>query len=201
MFNGTLPIPIPVSTAPGLKTFDVNVTDTVGNLKPFTRSLTYDPLQDPTQTTPNELGRPIVVAATLANDNATLGATKTIIRTLSFSGVNVTDTQYRPANPGTQFWGLWVANGALNDLHPDPTKLLWVPVKVASPNTTFSIQWNLFNNYTGNLPLTGRAGQYVVFTKFLDGAGNPSTRTFSTTVTLDPGYSVPTQSLPTIVKP
>jgi hypothetical protein len=201
-FNGTLPFPIPVSTAPGLKTFDVNITDTIGNLKAFTRSLTYDPLQDPTQTIPNELGRPIVVAATLANDNATSGATKTIIRTLSFSGVNVTDNLYPAQNgPGTQFWGLWVANGALNDLNPDPTKLLWVPVKVTSPNATFSVQWNLFNNYTGNLPLTGRAGKYVVFTKFLDGAGNPSTKTFSTTMTLDPGYSVPTLSLPIVAKP
>jgi hypothetical protein len=201
-FNGTLPIPVPVSTAPGLKTFDVSVTDNIGNLKPFTRSLTYDPLQDQTQTTPNEAGRPIVVAATLANDNATPGATKSIIRTLSFSGVNVTDNLYPPQNgAGTQFWGLWVANGALNDLNPNPTTLLWVPVKVASPNTTFSVQWNLFNNYTGNLPLTGRAGQYVVFIKFLDGAGNPSTQTFSTTVTLAPGYIVPSQSLPTIIKP
>jgi hypothetical protein len=201
-FNGTLPFPIPVSTAPGLKTFDVNVTDTIGNLKTFTRSLTYDPLLDPTQTTPTEIGRPLVVAATLANDNATAGATKSIIRTLSFSGVNVTDNLYPAQNgPGTQFWGLWVANGALNDLNPNPATLLWIPVKVASPNTSFSVQWNLFNNYTGNLPLTGRAGKYVVFTKFLDGAGNPSTRTFSTTVTLAPGYTVPSQLLPTIVKP
>jgi hypothetical protein len=113
--------------------------------------------------------------------------------------VNVTDNLYRSNSPGTQFWGVWVANGPRNDLNPDPNDLLWVPVEVADPATSFSFSWNLFNNGPG--PATDQQGQYVVFVKFLDGAGNPSTATFSTTVTLDAGYSLPTQRLPLVLKP
>lgn len=199
-FNGTLPIPTAASTAPGAKTFDISVTDTIGNLKNFSQTITFDPLEDPTITTPNEAGRPTVISATISNDNSLPAARKNIVRTLSFSNVNVTDNLYPARNgPGTQFWGVWVANGGLNNPTPDPSTLLWVPVKVDAPGTNFSFKWNLFTN--GNGPRTDQAGQYVVFVKFLDGAGNPSTATFSTTVTLDAGYSLPLQQLPTVIKP
>lgn len=199
-FAGTLPIPTATSTAPGPKTFDITVTDTIGNLKNFSQTITYDPLQDPTLTTPNEAGRPTVISATLKNDNTTPGATKSILRTLSFTNVNVTDNLYPAQNgPGTQFWGVWVANGPVNNLNPNPNTLLWVPVKATSPGTSFSVPWNLFNNGAG--PRTDQAGQYVVFVKFLDGAGNLSTKTLSATLSLEAGYTLPSQRLPAIVKP
>ncbi|GAB4115698.1 MAG: sialidase family protein [Roseiflexaceae bacterium] len=197
--NVVLGLPDASTTPAGAKTFNISVTDAVGNQRSFSRTINYDPLDDPSVSGVDETGRPVVITATIANDNSSATARKSIIRTISFSGVNVTDNLYRSGSPGTQFWGVWVANGPRNDLNPDPNDLLWVPVEVADPAASFSFSWNLFNNGPG--PATDQQGQYVVFVKFLDGAGNPSTATFSTTVTLDAGYSLPTQRLPLVLKP
>jgi hypothetical protein len=195
-------VALPTSTAPvpGAQNFNVNVTDNLGNLKAFPQSINFDPLDDPTTPTADETGRPVLVSGTLGNDNSSASARKSIFRTLSFTNVNVTDNLYRANTPGSQFWGVWIAIGARNDTSTTPnSNLLWVPVKVDQPGATFNVAINLFNNGQG--PRLDQDGSYVVFARFLDGAGNPTTSIVSTTVTLDPGYSLPTQSLPLVQKP
>jgi hypothetical protein len=191
-------LPLPETATAGEKQFDVSVTDTIGNIKAFRQTIGYDPLDDPAVAGADQTGRPSVISATITNDNGDPNARRSIIRTLSFSTVNVTDTRYRLATPGVQFWGVWVANAPRGVANPDPTTLRWVPVPVEAPGTTFSIKWNLFNNGPG--PRTDQDGQYTVLVRFLDGAGNPSTTILSTTVTLDPGYRLPGTQLPTVVK-
>jgi hypothetical protein len=195
-------IALPTSTAPtpGPQTFDVNVSDNLGNLKAFPQTINFDPLDNPTTPAADESGRPVYVSGTLSNDNSSADARKSIFRTLSFSNVNVTDNLYRANAPGSQFWGVWVAIGARNDTSTTPSStLLWVPIKVSSPGATFTVPINLFNNGPG--PRLDQDGTYVVFVRFLDGAGNPTTTILNTSLTLDPGYTLPSQKLPTIVKP
>jgi hypothetical protein len=197
-YTSVLAIPTTAPTLPGLKTFDVTIADTIGNLKNFPGAINYDPLSTALSGSPNEAGRPVVISGTLTNDNTSATARKSIFRTLSFSGVNVTDNLYRPNNVGSQFWGVWVANGPRNVANPDPSTLQWIPVRVSQPGAAFTVSWNLFNNGPG--PRLDQDGNYVVFVRFLDGAGNPSTRTYSTTMTLDPGYSLPSIYMPTLAK-
>ncbi len=198
-FSGVLGLPYPSSTAPGPKPFDVIVYDGLNSSKTYSQLINFDPIDDPSNTQADESGRPVVNSVNLSGDNANASARKSIIRTLSFSDTNVTDNLYRPNNPGTQFWGVWVANGPRNVANPDPATLSWFPVQVAQPATDFSIKWNVFNGSPGlNLD---QDGSYTVFVRFLDGAGNPSTSIVSTTLQLDPGYSFPTIHMPVISKP
>lgn len=198
-FSGVLGLPYPTSTAPGAKPFDVIVYDGLNSSKTFTQVLNFDPIDDPSNTQADESGRPVVNSVSIAGDNASASARKSIIRTLTFSDTNVTDNLYRPNNPGTQFWGVWVANGPRNVANPDPAALSWFPVPVDQPAAAFSVKWNLFNAGPG--PKLDQEGSYTVFVRFLDGAGNPSTRIVSTTLQLDAGYSLPTIVLPVVLKP
>jgi hypothetical protein len=69
------------------------------------------------------------------------------------------------------------------------------------------VRFNLFEGVldrTASSPTNGfgpdltKDGTYRVYVKALDGAGNASTATYSTTLRLDPGYEVPTIRLPVI---
>ena len=69
-------------------------------------------------------------------------------------------------------------------------------MRVGTPNSTFSITWDLFTGL--NIPyvdLRNRPGNYYVFVRFLDGAGNPSARSMKATATITDGYDVPTLRL------
>lgn len=200
-FNGALGLPYPTSTAPGAKPFDVVVYDGINNSKSYPVTINFDPIDDPSNvdqsgaTIADENGRPVLNQGSVAGD----ANTKSIIRKLSFSGVNVSDNLYRKDTSlyaaGTQFWGVWVANSAPNQTNADPAQTLaWTPVQVAQPATDFSISWNLFNGRAA--ALSGQQGSYTVFVRFLDGAGNPTNKIISTTLQLDAGYSVPTLFLP-----
>jgi hypothetical protein len=70
-------------------------------------------------------------------------------------------------------------------------------VRVATPNTSFTVQWNLFSglNYGGDATKTG---DYFVYIRFLDGAGNPSADLLKVRATLQPGYSIPKVHLPLV---
>ncbi len=200
-FAGVIGLPYPASTPPGEKAFDVTVFDQLGNSKVFPQSVVFDPIDDPSNNVVDQSGRPVVKSATLSNDNASAAARLSILRTLTFTDVNVLDNLYRPETPGAQFWGVWVANGPRNAKPEDvdPATLTWTPVYVPNPGATFSIQWNIFNNGPG--VAFDKDGTYPVFVRFLDGAGNPSSEIRSTTFTLDPGYKLPTLWMPILAKP
>ena len=77
----------------------------------------------------------------------------------------------------------------------------WTPVRVANPSSSFTVPWSIFSGL-GLGPDRGKPGDYVVYVRFLDGAGNASLTSseLKLTVTLRAGYTVPTYYLPTIGK-
>ena len=119
-----------------------------------------------------------------------------------------------------QFWGLWIAveylgkeENAATLRPPLPTggltfdNLRWQPVEVPNAVNGAHVRFNLFSGVldrTASSPTNGfgpdltKDGTYRVYVKALDGAGNASTATYSTTLRLDPGYEVPTIRLPII---
>ncbi|MCL6540592.1 MAG: hypothetical protein K6T87_08400 [Roseiflexus sp.] len=128
-----------------------------------------------------------------------------------------------PPNSGDatkQFWGLWIAveylgkgANAESQYPPLPSggltfdNLRWQPVEVPNAVSGARVRFNLFDgvlNRTASSPTNGfgpdltKDGTYRVYVKALDGAGNASTATYSTTLRLDPGYEVPTIRLPII---
>jgi hypothetical protein len=127
---------------------------------------------------------------------------KSIIRTLSFSGIDVTDNLYgkREDLPdGKQFWGVWIAN-ATSDVGADSPALNWYPVRVGTPDSSFSVKWDLFSGLGFTSDLRNKSGDYFVYVRFLDGAGNPSQGSLKVQVTLEAGYDIPTVRLPALAR-
>jgi hypothetical protein len=73
-------------------------------------------------------------------------------------------------------------------------------VRVATPNSSFSVRWSLFSGLGYTSDLANKPGDYYVFVRFLDGAGNPSSGSLKLKVTLEPGYTLPSQRLPVQVR-
>jgi hypothetical protein len=171
----------------GKKDFTVVVSDTIGNQLASPVSLVYDP------------NRPTLNGGSVSGDTNT----KTVLRTLSFSAVNVTDDLYGPSESlpaGQQFWGVWVTNihvTATPNITPDNPGLNWLPVPVTSPAAQFSFEWSLFSGLDYGIA-QDKSGNYQVLVRFLDGAGNPTQGVISTTLTLDSGYTMPQLFLPAI---
>jgi hypothetical protein len=171
----------------GKKDFTVVISDTIGNQASAPVSLIYDP------------DRPTLSGGSISGDTNT----KTVLRTLTFSGINVNDTLYgqnESLPAGQQFWGVWVSNihvTATPTITPDNPGLLWQPMAVSTPATQFSLEWSLFSGLDYGTTLD-KAGNYRVLVRFLDGAGNATQNMISTTLTLDSGYIMPQQFLPMI---
>lgn len=137
----------------------IRLTDRAGNVEDRTLTLIYD-------TEP-----PVVSSATLvetSTDNTSFE------RTFSVSGSSVDDVLYP-----TEYWGVWVAIEKDTGSAPDDTNtdLKWGAVPVTSDSFTV----NLLNGANGSLS----SGDYHVYIRFLDGAGNASTSGTNTTVTVD----------------
>jgi hypothetical protein len=130
----------------------------------------------------------------------TADSANSIIRTLSFQGIDVTDNLYgqRESLPaGKQFWGVWIANSTSSTATADDPSLNWYPVRVPAPNSSFVVKWDLFAGLNFTSDLRNKTGDYYVFVRFLDGAGNASTGSLSKVkVTLTAGYDIPTVRLP-----
>ena len=119
-----------------------------------------------------------------------------------------------------QFWGLWIAVEYLGkEANAETTypplphggltldDLRWQPVEVPNAVSGARVRFNLFDGVldrTASSPTNGfgpdltKDGTYRVYVKALDGAGNASTATYSTTLRLDLGYELPTIRLPFI---
>lgn len=198
----TLPKPGPVQVP-------VTVKDKAGNAQTFTPSIIYDPSDDDGNPNngDNGRGRPQWAAgSTLAGDDSTLS----ILRTIAFSGVKVTDNLYDPDgvadNNNDDFWGVWLASEYLGAAgatppaaNPNNEALTWIPAKVASRTCTaagcsFTAPVNLFTGLNFG-PDTTKAGTYRVYVRVLDGAGNGSARTETVELTLAQGYRLPSVML------
>jgi hypothetical protein len=208
--GGTDPVPIvnnsysntpalPGGSAIGPRTITVELKDNLGNADTYDKTLIYDPANtDPTGTQTNTLGLPVLGTG----GSVTANSANSIVRSLSFQGISVTDNLYgqQPNLPqlaaGKQFWGVWIANTTSPTATADAANLNWYPVRVPTPDSNFSVQWNLFTGLNITSNLRNHPGDYYVFVRFLDGAGNASTGSLTKLkVTLTAGYDIPTVRL------
>ena len=161
-FSNTLALPSP---AVGPNPLALEVSDEVGNTLLTTTTLTYDPVA-PVLATKGSVQ--IGVPATGPN----------ILATLTFTGSAVTDNLY----PGRGFWGVQLANSRTPVADPGAS-LAWVPVAAPGASANFTVTgWDLL---TGIPPASQTPGEYIVYARFLDGAGNPTAGVLEARVTLD----------------
>ena len=185
--------------APGAQTnVTVVVGDSVPNLTNYSNALIYDPADtNPSATVTNTLGLPVL------NNGGSFSVenVNSIIRELTFSGIDVDDTTYgkfENLTAGKQFWGVWIANSRSQVADPNAANLQWYPVPVLTPGANFKVSWNIFNG----IPSANRTpGTYFIYVKFLDGAGNATIETLPVEqASLTEGFAVPTIYLPRISK-
>jgi hypothetical protein len=179
------------------------VKDTLGNAQTYANTLIYDPASDPNGVAANTAGLPVLRSGgSVTADNA-----NSIIRTLSFEGIRVNDNLYGQQDgltqlaSGKQFWGVLIANTTSPTATVDDPNLHWYPVRVAEPDTNFTIRWNIFTGFGfGYADLRDHPGDYHIFVRFLDGAGNASAESIKATATITSGYDIPTLRLPVQVR-
>jgi hypothetical protein len=195
---------LPGGIAFGPHDINVEVKDKLGNTTTEQKTLIYDPANtDATGTQTNTLGLPVLGSGgSVTADNA-----NSIIQSLSFQGISVTDNLYgqQPNLPqlaaGKQFWGVWIANTTSPSTTVDSANLNWYPVRVPTPDSSFTVKWNLFTGLGFTTDLRNKPGDYYVFVRFLDGAGNASTESLPRLkVTLEAGYDIPTMRLPAVAR-
>lgn len=172
-FASVLTFPsIPV---PGPNTITIAVTDDAGNVKNMDATLIYDNV------------RPVLSGSAPGSFSVTPLQNTTLIADLAFSNVSVTDDRYD--REGRQFWGVWVANSRTPVSDPqNDANLFWVPLEAPGNATSFTIEgWSLA---TGLLPNQVTAGEYYVYVRFLDGAGNPTEGHLTQSLTLEQATNV-----------
>lgn len=163
-------VPLPqLPEADGPTSVVVRVSDMAGNTRDYSQQFTYD-------TTPPVLsstGQGVLSVGTSS-------VSSTLLVDLDFAGVQVSDNLY----PAPGFWGVWVANSRSAVADPlSSTNLLWVPVQTVGAGSTFTVSgWSLAAGLAED-ELT--EGEYFVYVRFLDGAGNPSAAYVSATTTLE----------------
>jgi len=191
---------LPGGITPGAHDISVEVKDALGNANTWQHTLIYDPANtDTSGSQPNTDGLPVLASggSVAAND------ANSVIRSLSFDNIRVNDNLYgqQPNLPqlpsGKQFWGMLIANTTSPTVTVDDPSLKWYSVRVREPASSFTVSWNIFAGL--NIPyaeLRNRPGDYYIYVRFLDGAGNPSTRSLKATATITDGYDIPTLRLP-----
>jgi hypothetical protein len=219
-YSETVALPqLPANTPPGRKDYSIVVSDGAGNQETNPVTLIYDPANP--ENAPGA-GRPVLAAGASASADNSAAARLQIIRTLTITGTRVTDNLYNAANgvnvpANGQFWGLWVATEYLGSsttpppANPESTTLRYIPIRPDSVSCTdaagctVAAQINLFSgqrNQDGTPfgPDTTKSGTYRVYVRFLDGAGNYTTASLTTSFTLDQGYQLPGVLLGTILR-
>lgn len=175
----------------GRQSIPVTITDTLGNSASYSLTYYYDPRS------PNDIkeaGAPQYSAGKL-----TLGGGNTLIQRLSLSDIDVVDPIFEAAT-GKPFWGLWATVSKTlytEDEVNDPSSTLqWAAIPIPQAGTAFSTDLSLATGQS-NGNLANYVGDYYVYIKFLDGAGNPSNKTLiSNPITLQAGYQLPTVFMP-----
>jgi hypothetical protein len=160
--------------------------------------LIYDPASDPAGAASNTDGLPVL----RSGGSVTADDANSIIRSLVFRGIRVNDNLYgqQPNLPqlpaGRQFWGMLIANTTSPTATVDDPGLSWYPVRVPEPTSSFTVTWDIFTGLNYPYPdLRNKPGDYYIFVRFLDGAGNASTGSIKATATITDGYAIPTQRL------
>lgn len=225
--NLSLPPQIPnTALTVGETLFKVRVFDRVGNSFTFPRRMVYDPPGDngegrpvmdvgqtslTTDTNTLTILRSLIINTIVVTDNLYRRGESVPTR-----GYTNSQTPPNGSDSTKQFWGLWIAVEYLGKgdnaetQYPPLTSfdnLRWQTVEVPNAVAGARVRFNLFDGVldrTAATPTNGfgpdltKDGTYRVYVKALDGAGNASTATYSTTLRLDPGYELPTIRLPFI---
>ncbi|NTV63400.1 MAG: hypothetical protein HGA65_07665 [Oscillochloris sp.] len=147
---------VPGTFVTGSNTIWLRVTDAVGNVRSYSGTIIYDPVI------------PILNPTSPGTFTAASHSEATILTNLEFKNINVSDTF-----PGRMFWGVWLANsrGVVNDPIND-TSLTWYPVAAPNNSTSFTINnWSLASGLSSSQLTTG---DYYIYARILDGAGNPT---------------------------
>ncbi|MFV9503390.1 MAG: hypothetical protein AB4911_02375 [Oscillochloridaceae bacterium umkhey_bin13] len=171
-------LPYPGVMVAGPNQMVVRVADQINNQMQENQTLIYDPAKPVlTASTPQSLSAP------LADPQAT------IVRQLVVREVTVVDNLY----PGRGFWGVWVANSRTPIADPvsDPN-LRWFPAQAPGTSSDVTLPWSLAAGLERSQMTTG---DYYIYVRFLDGAGNATDSFLTTRVTLD-AVSFPRVNLP-----
>lgn len=168
--------------ASGPKAVTVVVTDKAGNQRTYPESVQLDLPGD---------SRPVVRSATVR-----ISGGNTLQQTITITNANVTDTQYSAG-----FWGVFVATSRtpVDNSEINASGLAWTPIRVPDPTAnSFTVAYDVTSGLNAN-GLNGAVGDYYVYLKFIDGAGNASEWTSAALqVTLSAGYATPKTFAPVI---
>ncbi|NCC31879.1 MAG: exo-alpha-sialidase [Chloroflexia bacterium] len=175
-FAGIVMLPDVLNLRPGPVPFNVRVKDGAGNLRGFDFSIIFDET------------RPRVNLPRLNSDperyviTSTFAITSPMLQKVALSNIDelVTDDVYRaPGEPTRQFWALWMANSRTRVNDPLSTALPWVFVPAPASRADGSLtdrvtevsNWSLA---TGLTSAQLQRGQYYIYIRFVDAAGNIS---------------------------
>jgi hypothetical protein len=145
----------------------LKLIDKVGNERTLSTSIIYDNV------------KPVLTNQGAAALAVSSDPDATVLSTLTVSNATVTDNLY----PAPGFWGIWVANSRTQVSSPlTDENLVWTPLETPGTTGSFTIDgWSLV---TGIPEAQRTAGEYFVYVRFLDGAGNPSDAFLTDSVTL-----------------
>lgn len=164
-FANVLGYPGPMT--PGENALLIRVSDNAGNVADYPQTLFYDPT------------KPELVESAQDSLQVSTSPNATIMASLRFSNVRVTDNAY----PSPGFWGVWIANSRQPVDNPaTDSGLVWIPVRAPGDSADFTLNnWSLASGLRADQVTPGA---YYVYVRFLDGAGNPTDGYLAATVNL-----------------
>jgi hypothetical protein len=155
-FSGFVPLPGMLTLQNGPVPVTMQVIDGVGNRRNFTYTFIFDE------------AKPVLSATAPGTITPTANPTGDLLQTLQFTNISVADDTY----PGRGFWGVMIANSRTQVDDPLSANLDWTELRAPGSSGTFRIDgWSLA---TGLPASQVTAGQYYVYVRFFDGAGNVS---------------------------
>ena len=172
-FQGVVPLPNLMNLTPGKVPFYVRVTDGVGNVQAYPFDVILD--ED----------KPVLDLLNPGTLTVTDSPSGDVLQNLTFTNLKVTDGTYVASDPdpNRHFWGLWIANSRDAVNNPVSAGLKWTVVKapasVAVPSTAaggidYTVTIKNWSLATGLTRAQMTPGDYFIYIRFLDAAGNPT---------------------------
>lgn len=165
-YGGFIPMPDLTNVKAGANPVTVQLRDGANNVRNYDYNIILD--ED----------KPVLVSSAADSITTAPYSEADLFQNLSFKNISVTDTTYG----GRGFWGVWIANSRTPVADPaNSPDLKWAPVAAPGTASEFTITgWNLSRGLTRSQVTPG---QYYIYVRFLDGAGNATDNVISTTLT------------------